>query len=209
MNNLGSIVKYGVIAAVIGVVIFNNSNDSDYAKDEIDLNLVLDVTVDTLHTYQKQLDAKNVSQSSQATKASQAEADQAFIGFADALGVNYNKSQPAIYKSSIGVSPQTDASLIAYDDANVNRKLDKDEVLLFKIEIDGEKARIIASSRSGAVNDHYFSGSSLLTGYLIGSLLSRQRSAGVSSKSLASKKPVTSKAAAKARAGSGSHSKGK
>ena len=64
-------------------------------------------------------------------------------------------------------------------------------------------------SRSGAVNDHHFSGTGILTDMFIGSMLSRQRGAGVDTKSLAGKKPVTSKAAARARAGSGSHSKGK
>lgn len=192
-----SIIKYGLIAAVIGWIYFSNSSsDTDYAKDEIDLNLVLDVTVETLHTV-----SENTPQD--------ADADQAFIGLADALAVDYNKSQPAIYTSEIGVSPQVDSSLLAFADENNNKTLDENEVALFKIEIDGENARIIASSRSGAVNDHHFSGTGLIAGYLIGSMLTRQRAAGVSAKSLANKKTVTSRAAAKARAGSGSHSKGK
>ncbi len=87
--------------------------------------------------------------------------------------------------------------------------LDDKEDLLFKIEIDGENARIIASSSSGAINEHNFSGTGLLTGYLIGSMLSRQGRAGVNTQALASKKPVTAATAARARAGSGSHSKGK
>ncbi|MCG7532853.1 hypothetical protein MHM98_16095 [Psychrobium sp. MM17-31] len=192
-----TIVKVVAIAAIIGWVFFSNdSNDTEYAKDEIDLNLVLDVTVETLHTV-----SENTPEGT--------DADQAFIGLADALAVDYNKSQPAIYKSEIGVSPQVDASLLAFADDNKNKELDENEVALFKIEIDGENARIIASSRSGAVNDHHFSGTALIAGYLIGSMLTRQRAAGVSSKSLANKKTITSREAAKARAGSGSHSKGK
>jgi len=200
------ILKYVIIAAVIGAIYFSDRSDTDngsYVEDDIDLNQVLDVTVDTLYAYQKELDGQK----------GEAEADQAFIGFAEDLAVNYNQSQPVIYnKGSIGVSPQNDASLLAFSDANINRELDKGEELLFRIEIDGEKARIIASSRSGAVNDHHFSGTSLLAGYLIGSMLNRQRAAGVSPKSLANKKTVTAKQAAsqaRARAGSGSHSKGK
>jgi len=198
------ILKYVIIAAVIGAIYFSDrSDDGGYVEDDIDLNQVLDVTVDTLYAYQKELDGQK----------GEPEADQAFIGFAEELAVNYNKSQPVIYnKGSIGVSPQNDASLLAYSDTNINRELDKGEELLFRIEIDGEKARIIASSRSGAVNDHHFSGTSLLAGYLIGSMLSRQSAAGVSAKSLANKKTITAKQAAsqaRARAGSGSHSKGK
>lgn len=198
MNITGSVVKYGLIAAVIGGIYFYDNSGSSYVEDDIDLNLVLDVTVDTLHSYQEEI-------------STQAKPDdtQVFFGLAESLSKNYNMSQPVIYNGNIGVSPQSDASLLAFDDKNLNKDIDEGEDLLFLIEIDGEKARIIASSRSGAVNDHHFSGTSLLAGYLVGSLLSRQRSAGVSSKSLANKQPVTAKAAARARAGSGSHSKGK
>lgn len=192
----GSIIKFGLIAAVIGWVYFSNTDKSTSVEDDIDLNLVLDVTLETLNTVSETVDE-------------QKNADQAFIELAETLAVDYNKSQPAIYKDDIGVSPQQDSSLLAFNDLNRNKRLDEKEPLLFTIEIDGEKARIIASSQSGAVNDHYFSGTSLLAGYLIGSMLTRQRGAGVSSKSLASKQPVTASAAAKSRAGSGSHSKGK
>ena len=126
-----------------GYTFQNSSSDANYAKDEIDLNLVLDVTVETLHTV-----SENTPQD--------ADADQAFIGLADALAADYNKSQPAIYTSQIGVSPQVDSSLLAFADENSNNTLDENEIALFKIEIDGENARIIASSRSGAVNDHHF-----------------------------------------------------
>lgn len=197
MNKL-TVIKFGLIAAVIGFIYFSgsSSNETDYTKDEIDLNLVLDVTVETLHSVSERT-------------IEGADPDQAFVDLADALAIDYNKSQPAIYTSKIGVSPQVDSSLLAFADTNNDGQLDESEVALFKIEIDGEKARVIASSRSGAVNDHHFSGTSLIAGYLIGSMLTRQRGAGVTAKSLANKKPVTSRAAAKARAGSGSHSKGK
>ena len=208
------IIKYGLIAIVIAAVYFSKNSDN-YVEDEIDLNRVLDVTVDTLYAYQEKLDAVEgepevTSDVEQDELINKQKADSAFLEFSEALAVNYNKAQPVIYtKGSIGVSPQTDASLLAFVDSNGNLEREESEDALFLIEIDGENARIIASSRSGAINEHHFSGTSLLTGYLIGSMLSRQRSAGVTSKSLASKKPVTARAAAKARAGSGSHSKGK
>ena len=195
-NIVKTVFALGLIAAVAGCSDVDSSAGNNYSKDEIDLNLVLDVTVETLHSVSERT-------------IEGADPDQAFIDLADALAIDYNKSQPAIYTSKIGVSPQVDSSLLAFADTNLNKELDENEVALFKIEIDGEKARVIASSRSGAVNDHHFSGTSLIAGYLIGSMLTRQRGAGVTSKSLANKKPVTSRAAAKARAGSGSHSKGK
>lgn len=198
MNN--TVIKYGLIAAVLGGVYLvsnNNSTGGSYAEEEIDLNVALDITVDTLHAYSDGLGDQ------------QPEGDAAFLGFAEELGTNYNLAQPPLYKEQIGVSPQADASLLAFSDTNMNRSLDEGEALLFKIEIDGEQSRIIASSNSGAVNDHHFSGTSLLAGYLLGSMMSRQRAAGVTSKQLASKKPISSQAAARSRAGSGSHSSGK
>jgi len=194
-----TVIKYGLIAAVLGgVYLYSNDNSSpSFVEEEIDLNLALDITVDTLHSYSDSLGDQKP------------EGDAAFLGFAEKLGTNYNLAQPPLYKEQIGVSPQADASLMAFSDTNMNRALDEGEALLFKIEIDGEQSRIIASSNSGAVNEHQFSGTSLLTGYLIGSMLSRQRGAGVTSKQLASKKPISSQAAARSRAGSGSHSSGK
>ncbi len=222
MKSAGMI-KFGLIAIVIAAIYFSKNSDN-YVEDEIDLNRVLDVTVDTLYAYQEKLDAvvgeaevaSDAMQSEQTEQSeldkqyAQEKADKAFLEFSESLATSYNNAQPTIYtKGSIGVTPRNDASLLAFVDTNGNLEHEESEDALFLIEIDGENARIIASSRSGAINEHHFSGTSLLTGYLIGSMLSRQRSAGVTSKSLSSKKPVTARAAAKARAGSGSHSRGK
>jgi hypothetical protein len=194
-----TVIKYGLMAAVLGGVYLYSSNNSSpsFVEEEIDLNLALDITVDTLHSYSDSLGDQKP------------EGDAAFLGFAETLGTNYNLAQPPLYKEQIGVSPEADASLMAFSDTNMNRTWEDGEAILFKIEIDGEQSRIIASSNSGAVNEHHFSGTSLLAGYLIGSMMSRQRGAGVTSKQLASKKPISSQAAARTRAGSGSHSTGK
>ncbi|OUS02339.1 hypothetical protein A9Q81_08820 [Gammaproteobacteria bacterium 42_54_T18] len=198
---MGNIGKYVMIAAVIaGFYFYGQSNTSDYVEDDIDLNVVLDITVDTIYSYEDTIKAQGEES---------VDSDAAFMGFTEDLGVNLNNALPAIYTGRIGVSPQNDASVYAFDDKNANKIADEGELGLFVIEIDGENSRVIASSQSGAVNDHHFSGTGILTGLLIGSMLNRQRGAGVNTKSLASKKPVTAKAAARARAGSGSHSKGK
>jgi len=197
-----NIIQYGLIAAVIGgIFLYGQFNDGDtYAEDDIDLNAVLDVTVDALYSYNDSL--AELDQNS-------LDPDVTFADFAESLSGRYNETAPALYEGPIGVEPRSDASLLAFHDANNNAQLEENEEALFLIEIDGEQARIIASSRSGAVNDHHFSGTGLLAGYLIGSMLNRQRMSGVSSSSLASKQPVSARDAAKSRAGSGSHSKGK
>jgi len=198
-NVTGRLTKYVLLAVVLGS--FSGCSSVD---DDIDLNRVLDVTLDTLTNYSDELDIKAKSPDSKLNS------DDAFLGFAGALASNYNNAQPPLYnKGQIGVSAGNDAALLAYADTNLDQKYDKGEEALFLIEIDGENSRIIATSRSGAVSDHHFSGTGLMAGFLIGSMLSRQRSAGVNTKSLATKKTVTSKQAARSRAGSGSHSKGK
>ena len=185
------------IAAFVGYSVLSNDGDN-YVEDDIDLNKVLDVTVETLYQF---------NDTTEAQAESDRNADAAFIGFAEALEVNYNAAEPVIYTERISVQPNADSSLMAYVEKNGNAEYDSgSEEALFLIEIDGENARIIASSRSGAINDHRFSGTGLLAGYLVGSMLTRQRAAGASP---AHKTTRTAAQAARARAGSGSHSRGK
>jgi len=197
-----SLIKYGVIALVIGgIYVYNKSSDpssvDNYIANDIDLNAVLDVTIDTIYSYEESLKG-------QVDK----NPDNAFIGFTEVLATNYNSAQPALHSTTIGTSPQNDASVLAFEDSNQNQQFDETENALFLVEIDGENSRIVASSQSGAVNEHRFSGTGLLAGFLLGSMLNRQKASGASSR-VASKKPVTASQAARARAGSGSHSRGK
>ena len=195
---MSNVVKYGLIAAAIGgVYLYGQFGDKSSAAD-IDLNVVLDVTSDTIYSYQERLG-----------DTSKLDEDEAFAGLAKALEEGYNSAVPALHPEAIGVNARQDASLLAYQDTNANRSMDDGEPALFLIEIDGDQQRIIATGGNGEVKDHSFSGTSLLAGYMIGSMLGRQRAAGVSSQSLANKKPVSARTAAKARAGSGSHSRGK
>lgn len=205
---MNSVTKKSLLITLLSsTILLSGCGESNYAKSNIDLNRVLDITVNTLQTYGETI-----------SKKSDPNADQAFWGLAEKLAVNYNNAQPKIYDGNIGVLPQKDASILAYVDSNVNNMLDRDtEKLLYKIEIDGENARVIASSSSGEVKDQPFSAGSMMTGFLIGSLLSRQSSAGVSRAGLANKRPISAGAAraaratssARSRAGSGSHSSGK
>ena len=200
---MNAFVKYGLIAAaVLGFYLYDQSQNGDasYTEDDIDLNAVLDVTVDTIYAYQDELGAQAEDQLNE---------DDVFVEFAGRLESSYNAAAPALHTARIGVDPMADASVMAYEDLDANGEMGENEDALFLVEIDGENSRVIASSRSGAVNDHSFSGTGLLAGYLIGSLLGRQKMAGVNTGNLANKKPVSAGAAARSRAGSGSHSRGK
>lgn len=117
---------------------------------------------------------------------------------------NLNAAQPAMHTSQLGVAAQADGAFGVFDDKNSNKELDSDEKELFKVEVDEVNGRLIASAES-YVRDRGFSGGGLLMGYLIGSMMGRQRSAGVNPGS----KKASPKMSAKQRAGSGSHSRGK
>lgn len=193
---MSNLIRYAPIALIAGFVIYLGFSNS--SKDDIDLNQVLDVTVETIHAFEE-------SNQGQVPENE----DSAFIQFAEELEINYNQAQPAIYKEPVAVAPQQDASLIAFIDKDANNNFSEGDEGLYKIEIDGENSRILATDSNGAVGESRISGSGLLTGFLLGSMLSRQRTAGVNPKSLSSKKTQTAKQAARSRAGSGSHSRGK
>jgi len=195
MNNL---IRYVPIALIAGYFLYNSFSSNDYVADDLDLNQVLDITVETIYAFEGNNPSLDVSQ--------EGNEDAAFVKFSEDLETNYNAATPAIYQERITVAPQQDASLIAFVDADANGSFDSGDEGLYLIEIDGENSRVIATSGSGAVNDTRISGTGLLTGMLIGSMLSRQRASGANP---ASKKTQTAKQAARSRAGSGSHSRGK
>jgi len=186
--------KYGVYA-VIGLFVaytLLTDNNGSGGVQRADLDQVLNVASNTLDTFESSTDVNK---------------DNAMDKFAGSYAQNLNTSQPAISSSAVGIVSNTDGSFDAFADANNNSIKDSGEQDLFNLEIDSENNRLIASDET-AVRDSHFSGTGLLAGMLIGSMLSRQRAAG---KNPASKK-ATSKSAyksARSRAGSGSHSSGK
>jgi ElaB/YqjD/DUF883 family membrane-anchored ribosome-binding protein len=162
-----------------------------------DLDRVLDITADSLYEFENNSTA--------------AQDDTAINTFADTLESRFNSANPVVHQGPIGVEAKDDGSLRGYHDKNANSEWESGESDLFTVEIDAEKQRLIATDTNNTVRDHSFSGTGLLAGLLIGNMLSRQRAAGVNSKSLSSK-TATSKSAyqsARSRSGSGSHSSGK
>ena len=129
--------------------------------------------------------------------------------FSSSYANDLNAAQPPIHTGPIGVSSKSDGSLLGFDDINNNKIQDEGEKDLFKMEVDTENNRLVASSE-GEVREGGFSGSGLLMGMLIGNMLSRQR---VSGANPASRKVTPRRSSplksAKSRAGSGSFSRGK
>ena len=116
MNNL---IRYVPIALIAGYFLYSNfSSDSDLVANDIDLNQVLDVTVETIYAFEEKHPELTGTQDS--------DPDGAFLQFSEDLAVNYNAATPALYEGKqIGVIPQEDASLIAFDDTNGNADYDE------------------------------------------------------------------------------------
>ncbi len=168
-----------------------------------DLDRILGVASDSMVTFE----SKNSSNMDTLNK------DNVMDKFSTNYATNLNASQPPIHSGPIGVKSQTDGSFAGFDDKNKNGVKDADEKDLFKLEVDTENNRLVASNE-GEVRQSGFSGSGLIMGMLIGNMLSRQRATGANPAARRatpkrSAKPKSSFGSAKSRMGSGSHSSGK
>ncbi len=187
--------KY-VIYAVVGIaVVFAVTNDKGSKSggtSHADLDQVLNVASGTFGSFENREDVNK---------------DNVMDKFASSYTQNLNSTHPAIHAGAIGVEAKSDGSFGAFSDDNNNMTKDEGEQELFKLEVDSENNRLIASDET-EVRESHFSGTGLLMGMLIGSMLSRQRATGTNP---AARKatPKSAHKSARSRAGSGSHTSGK
>jgi hypothetical protein len=185
-----------LLGALTALVVACSSGPSSVA----DLDRVLDITVDTLKKFE--------------TSVFNTKDEKAMQAFARELQLNMNISYPKPANKPVGIELAKDGSIKGYADENNNSTRDGGEEDLFKIQIDSEKQRIIASDQQHT-RDFGISGMGLLAGFLMGSLLNRQRAAGVKPSSISQQKATPKSdyrkaySSARSRAGSGSHSSGK
>jgi hypothetical protein len=76
----------------------------------------------------------------------------------------------------IGVTLHESGTINGFADIDKDNVQDAGEKELFKIEIDDERGRVIASDGGGHYRDHRYRPSGFFTGYLLGSMLGRNRS---------------------------------
>ena len=204
---------------ILGVILFFVfSGDSEKAKLELsegdlkvtklDLDKVLNLTVPVIVANAKASEKFNPQSDAEKERY----ANSFFWKTADELTKTYNGSNPKIYEDNLGVLPGTAGNLIAYEDLNRNLKRDESEKNIFFIEVDGENSRIIATSRIGASSNASFPAGTLLAGYFLGRMFMMQGAIPGYKNSLSNRKTVTTQKAmsnARARAGSGSHRRGK
>ena len=143
--------------------------------------------------------------------------DNAMNVFAKDYATNLNNDQSLAHLGQVSVKPEADGSFAAFSDVNNNQVQDSNEKSLFKLEVDAENNRLVASDENSVQEQpHMGMGSGLLMGMLMGNLLSRQRATGANPASrratprarTTSPKQKTSNSM-RSRAGSGSHASGK
>ncbi|MCK5811212.1 MAG: hypothetical protein KAH00_08975 [Cocleimonas sp.] len=160
--------------------------------------------------------------------------EKAMDDFSLSLAETLNATEPKVYPKTLGVIAEKDGSFTGFVDKNVNKLKDSGEPTAFKVEIDGEKQKLIASdsersAESGIGGMMMGMAGGMMMGMLMGSLMNRQsatntrpgantpprRSANApassrsSSSSANASRSSSTSSSAKSRSGSGSFSSGK
>lgn len=161
------------------------------AEPRVDLDRVMSIAGETMNSFD--------------ARASGITEENAMNEFSVLLGYDLNDAQPPLYDGEIGVAAQEDGSLLGFSDSDNNRSYDSGEDELFKVEVDTENNRLLASSEGVVQEGGGFSMGGLFMGMMLGNMLSRQRTAGINPAS----RKATPAPSARSRAGSGSHSVGK
>ncbi len=168
-------VKGLLIVAVVGFIGYSVFF-ADSGEQTADLGQVLDRTEFALNEYQGHLGNQGVTEVSE---------DQ-MIEFTTFYTSVLN-SDPRFYETTFGLEVQPDATFLGFADANANGVQDANEDKIFTVEIDEENNRLIATDVAGNSSGLRFSGTGFLAGALIGSLISRQRGAGVTKSSFSNR----------------------
>lgn len=160
-----------VIIGVLGFVAYSVLL-SPKSEQTADLGQVLDRTEFAIIQYQEYLNANSIAE------ASDEQVDE-FTGFLTQV----LNSEPRFYDKPLGLEILSDAKFSGFADPNANGARDSDEGEIFTIEIDEANKRLIATDTTGQSAGLRFSGAGFLAGALLGNLISRQRSAGISASS--------------------------
>lgn len=163
-----------VVLGALGLFMF-----AENRAQSADLGLVLDRSVFAMERYEAELKQRGAG----------GVGDQQLDSFAGYMGEVMN-SEPRMYPEPIGVRLEQDATFLGYADTNANGVQDDGEGKIFTVEVDEANRRLIATDVSGNATHTGFSGTGLLAGVLIGSLLSRQRAAGVTAASFNNRNSV-------------------
>lgn len=160
---VGGFVAYSVLVA-------------DRSGQSADLGQVLDRTVYALETYDGYMKENQIADFGENDMAEFTEF------YAEVMNVD-----PRFYGETLGLAYTRKASFVGYADANENGVRDEAEDDVFTVEIDSANNRLIATDATGAASDYHFSGAGVMAGVLLGSMINRQRRAGVAPNSFNSR----------------------
>ncbi len=152
---------------------------ADSGEQTADLGQVLDRTEFALTNYDTYLTENSITEVTE-------ENVEEFTGFLTEV----LNSEPRFHSTPLGLEIQSDAKFLGFADENANGTQDAEEGDLFTVEIDEENERLIATDMSGNSSGMRFSGAGFLAGAFIGSMLARQRGAGISKASFNNRNPT-------------------
>ncbi|MCK5895539.1 MAG: hypothetical protein KAG20_01975 [Cocleimonas sp.] len=216
------IAKQLLLASSLSILLFTACSESDEgerkaAVPKANLEKILDITASELKKFEE--------------KHKDTDKEKAMGDFSLSLAETLNATEPKVYPRTLGVIAEKDGSFTGFEDKNVNKLKDDGEPTAFKVEIDGDKQKLIASNSERSAESN-ISGmmmgmaGGMMMGMLIGSIMNRQsatgtrpgantpprRAAGTSSRSSSnssSSRSSSSSSSARSRSGSGSFSSGK
>lgn len=187
-------VKQLLIASSLSVLLFTAcGGGSSEPAPKANLERILDISAAELKAFE--------------TKHKDSPEDKVMDNFATSLAETLNTTEPKVYSKTLGIKAEKDGSFTGFSDTNVNKLKDDGEATVFKVEIDGDKQKLIASdSERSAESPLGGMMMGMMMGMLLGSVMSRQSATGTTP---GSNRPTPSTSNAKSRAGSGSFSSGK
>lgn len=167
-----------------------------------DLGAVLDRTLGSLKAFQDYLTKQKV------TEVKEEEWKKLSLFMTDVMN-----REPKFYSKPLGIMLLKDAKFEGYEDKNNNKIKDTGESRVFTVEIDAERKRLIATDEGGSSvgSGMARAGTGFIAGMVLGSLLGRQRGAGIRPSSFANRKVQSRQnyGAARSRARSGGIRRGK
>ena len=210
-----------LITSSLSVLLFTacgggSDTTAEAPKAKANLERILEITASELKQFEK--------------KHKDTTKEKAMDDFSLSLAETLNATEPKVYPKTLGVIAEKDGSFTGFVDKNVNKLKDSGEPTAFKIEIDGENKKLIASNdersaESGIGGMMMGMAGGMMMGMLMGSLMNRQSSTGTkpgantpprksatssrSSSSSSSSSSKSSGSSARSRSGSGSFSSGK
>jgi hypothetical protein len=232
--NTDRLVKIGFVVAVVGIgsfIYYSVQPDPEREAAELaarhaavgaqkqadiqkiaHLDRILDLTVDAIVATERK--AKSVSEGKDAAELGEV----SFGYFMFLLEKAYNAANPPLISGNIGVASTKAAKVVAYKDVNENGSWNSEiDQPLYAIDFDENNGRVVVEDlATGTVHDRALTqqqsaSGGIMTGFLFGHMMGRQRSFGTpnSVQNMQRTSPSKARSNARSRAGSGSHRRGK